>query len=919
MATFDNGYALIIGIAKYHHIRPLPDTVLNDANDMKALLVDAAQCGYSPTQVKLLLDNETTHHNIRLGLHWLAERTKPDDTVIIFFSGHGGRIESGPQTGNYLIPIDTDPADLKKTAIDSETFTQLLGEIKAGRLLVLFDCCHAGGTGEIKDFLPDAIPDFKAGLDERYYDQLATGQGRVIIASSRSTEASWILPDMRNSLFSHYLLEALRGQAHTYDDGLIRILDIFNFIAEAVPQRCSQQHPILKAELEANFPIALYQGGRQYPHAPQPGLRLENPKKLPFPAQAEEVVRTMFAGYQRVIVEKEFGGGFSGGQVFLISPIRSNNIRELPAIVKLASVSLIQQEWQAYHDYIRDRLPHSTGVQGQPVLPPDSAWGGLRYPLVGSGKFAIQSLYNYCRHASLADITFTLERLLKVLEPLMQPNRTSPAFYLQASYDPILPVNLMIEPATPPPGVQPVLLTPTNLPDRPFQHEDYVRLEGFIITKVDLVNQTINLNVPAKTTEPPASYCLRLQGIGDLAAYQVHQLIPPIEGKVIETRAERLQAEARRALGHGFNLASDTLTLPDGMELPNPLAALPAILSQYPDVKIGCVHGDLNLENILVDPATRDVSLIDFAAAREDHLLHDFLRLETEVVTKLIPEILAKANLGPAAIRRFYEQLHQVVVHGSHVNPNQLPHPTLDKPLAILTATRKAARRYMLNPDDWTEYYQGLTLYLLGAMKFGNLDKMPEAPGPLPKQVAFWGAATVVGVMNSKPNGRPTNTIKEGKERKTDMATSKRVFKINGAEDAEVTIAGNTIAKNVAVDTISGLQAPTEVEVDLTNLKRGKYEIAGEHVLLANQSVTILIDELARLISKTLVQPDDIDDLQEIVTELKIQAEKSISQRNASKVKRLLGNMRAYLESAPLADSQAEQAQNLLSQVKGLL
>jgi hypothetical protein len=70
-----------------------------------------------------------------------------------------------------------------------------------------------------------------------------------------------------------------------------------------------------------------------------------------------------------------------------------------------------------------------------------------------------------------------------------------------------------------------------------------------------------------------------------------------------------------------------------------------------------------------------------------------------------------------------------------------LPHPALEKPFAILCAIRRAAGSGLYDRDDYTEYYQGLILYLLGALKFANLDAVPEAP--FPKQVAFVGAATV--------------------------------------------------------------------------------------------------------------------------------------------------------------------------------
>lgn len=44
-------------------------------------------------------------------------------------------------------------------------------------------------------------------------------------------------------------------------DGLIRVLDLFSHIAEEVPKQASQ-HPVLQAEAQDNFPIALYMGAK---------------------------------------------------------------------------------------------------------------------------------------------------------------------------------------------------------------------------------------------------------------------------------------------------------------------------------------------------------------------------------------------------------------------------------------------------------------------------------------------------------------------------------------------------------------------------------------------------------------------------------------------------------------------------------
>jgi hypothetical protein len=226
------------------------------------LLRSSNRCGYPDGNVHLLLDHQATAEEIRYGLDWLANSASSGDTALIFFSGHGGRVQSGPEAGNYLIPYDCDPTDLRGSAISGEDLTAFLLNIRAQRLLVVFDSCYAGGTGEIKGLAHEGAA-FKSGLEEDYYAHLANGAGRVIMASSRSDEVSLVLDGMSNSLFTHYFLEALQGKAHTRGDGLIRIFDIFHYVSEKVPAQ-GPQHPIFKAGgVETNFPIALYLGGKR--------------------------------------------------------------------------------------------------------------------------------------------------------------------------------------------------------------------------------------------------------------------------------------------------------------------------------------------------------------------------------------------------------------------------------------------------------------------------------------------------------------------------------------------------------------------------------------------------------------------------------------------------------------------------------
>lgn len=260
--NFSNGHALIIGIANYPQVSSLPEAVLKDAQDV-ASVIKSEQCGYEAEKVKLLLDEEATAEAIRSKLSNLAERADSDDTVIIFFSGHGGESETGEDAGNYLIPFDCDPDNLAETAIGGNELTDFFRQIQSERLLVIFDCCYAGGTANPKNALFNPQGAFLKSYSEQTYDRLAQGKGRVIIASSRPDQVSLLLSGMSNSLFTHYLLEAFRGEARTRADGLIRVFDLFDYISEKVPARATQ-NPIFKtADFENNFPVALWRGGEK--------------------------------------------------------------------------------------------------------------------------------------------------------------------------------------------------------------------------------------------------------------------------------------------------------------------------------------------------------------------------------------------------------------------------------------------------------------------------------------------------------------------------------------------------------------------------------------------------------------------------------------------------------------------------------
>ena len=102
---FATGHAVVIGVANYRNISPLPDAVRNDARDVAAVLTSNAYCGYEPRNVHLLLDDDATLAGMRTALDSVADASGPDDTVVVFFSGHGARLGDPADPESALLPV----------------------------------------------------------------------------------------------------------------------------------------------------------------------------------------------------------------------------------------------------------------------------------------------------------------------------------------------------------------------------------------------------------------------------------------------------------------------------------------------------------------------------------------------------------------------------------------------------------------------------------------------------------------------------------------------------------------------------------------------------------------------------------------------------------------------------------------------
>ncbi|MEO0377672.1 MAG: caspase family protein [Cyanobacteria bacterium P01_A01_bin.17] len=262
---FTQGHACIVGVGA-----DLPNTV-KDAQGIANILQDPERCAYEPDQVQLLTAEQAARDSILAALDKLATTTDADATVLVYFSGHGYQVASPMGEAYYLMPHGYDQKKLYQTAISGAEFTAKLRAIPAKKLVILLDCCHAGGLSGFEDLGLEAA---KAPLPPEAQAFLAEGSGRVVIASSKADEVSFA--GKPYSAFTLAVIEALAGTGVAQKDGYVRVSDLALHAREVVPRRTrNRQHPILNFEQADNFVLAYYAGGEA------------KPKGLPFEVEPE--------------------------------------------------------------------------------------------------------------------------------------------------------------------------------------------------------------------------------------------------------------------------------------------------------------------------------------------------------------------------------------------------------------------------------------------------------------------------------------------------------------------------------------------------------------------------------------------------------------------------------------------------------
>ena len=207
--------AVIVGINDYAPIGtggPDLNGCVNDARDMANTLVI---CGFTPSNVRILTNQNATRAKMISYLKWLINDSIAGDSLVFYYSGHGTRVTN---IGDDLEVDGLDeaicPHDYASAGVlRDDDFKAIFETLKPGiNLDVIFDCCHSGtGTRkmnlELEGFPLNESPRFIPPMleDEFYFNyskDLEVKSAKKVIVPITTTKALVTVKGMNHVLWA---------------------------------------------------------------------------------------------------------------------------------------------------------------------------------------------------------------------------------------------------------------------------------------------------------------------------------------------------------------------------------------------------------------------------------------------------------------------------------------------------------------------------------------------------------------------------------------------------------------------------------------------------------------------------------------------------------------------------------------------
>lgn len=257
-------FAVVIGISDYADPE-IPDLQYAD-DDARAfyefLTSENAGAGGVPADhIELLLDDQATYRNLRSALFTFLEGATENDLVYVYVAAHGAPNPRRPED-LYLLPHDAEANDIPGTAFPMADVNEAIRRLYAHHTVLITDACHSGGVGTGGAATRAAGGAALNAINQAFLLDLgASRAGLAILTASEARELSqedeqW---GGGHGVFTHFLLEGLRGEADRDGDRIVRWGELTEYVRDRVARATrNAQHPSIGSQSHDRYlPMAV--------------------------------------------------------------------------------------------------------------------------------------------------------------------------------------------------------------------------------------------------------------------------------------------------------------------------------------------------------------------------------------------------------------------------------------------------------------------------------------------------------------------------------------------------------------------------------------------------------------------------------------------------------------------------------------
>lgn len=226
--------ALLIGVSEYEPgLNPLPAAV-KDLDAVKEVLLHPEMGGFAESDVTLLKNPD--RQNMEVAIETLFSSRHRDDLVLLYFSGHGIKDDTGKL---YLATCGTRKTSrgemIRATAVSSSFVHEIMSHSRSRRQVVVLDSCFSGAFSEGLSAKDDGTVNIREQLG---------GEGRAVLTSSSSTQYSFEQEGEELSLYTRFLTEGIKtGAADRDEDGVISIGELHEYASQKVREVKPEARP----------------------------------------------------------------------------------------------------------------------------------------------------------------------------------------------------------------------------------------------------------------------------------------------------------------------------------------------------------------------------------------------------------------------------------------------------------------------------------------------------------------------------------------------------------------------------------------------------------------------------------------------------------------------------------------------------